>query len=275
MVQRTAFGSMRRSASVCTTAPSGEDNKMSCPTSNLLMFAGGSPERMFLVFLCGADCENRWASVVEGLHRAHFLGQPEVKTDSATSLLARGVKRRLPGSLPSDFNSDEAAVFSARLRNDVAAYKASNEKQTASDSDSFSLFHAGQRIGTPVHAEQHYQTVTWSNRNTLLARPSHWQCLEESDADVAVDVDCCGDSGSASKLSLRSSGMSAHGSSKPLHCVFSRNACQPLPMLSEQHRSLSRPTLTPAIQQQVHNTQIWVCVQWQLRCCLGISGLNF
>ena len=117
--------------------------------------------------------------------------------------------------------------------------------------------------------------MTGSNTNIIPAsihRPSHWQRLEESDADVAVDVDCCGDSGSASKLSSRSSGMSAYAGSKPLHRLSSRNACQPLQTLSEQHKSLPKPmgtSLTPAKQQQVRNTQILICVY----CCLKTTVL--
>lgn len=242
---------------------------------------------MFLVFLCGAERETRWASVVEGPHRAPFLGHLEMKPDSATSLLARGVKRRLLGGLPPDFNSDGATLCPAKFRNDLAACKASKGKQTAGDSDSLSLSQAGQRAGGRVHAEQPCQTEMCFNKNTIPAsshRPSHWQCLEESDADVAVDVDCCGDSGSASKLSSRSSGMSAYVSSKHLQRLSSRNACRALPTLSEQHKSLSRPmeiSMTPAKQHQVHTTQVLVCVHWQLSCCLnttvmGTSGLpNF
>lgn len=218
------------------------------------------------VSLCGAECEKR-ASVVEGPRRVHFLAQPEVKADSATTLLARGVKRRLLGGLPPNFNINGATLCPAKWSNDSAACRASDEKQTAGGSDSFSLSFAGQITGTLVHAERNCQTVTGSYRNTIPAsihRPSHWHRLEESDADVAVDVDCCGDSGSASKLSSRSSGMSAYAGSKPLHRLSSRNACQPLQTLSEQHKSLPQPmgTLTPAKQQQVHNTQILVCVHW-------------
>ena len=42
------------------------------------------------------------------------------------------------------------------------------------------------------------QTATIAARTSQ--RSPHWQGLQESDADVAVDVDCCGDSGSTSKI---------------------------------------------------------------------------
>jgi len=46
-------------------------------------------------------------------------------------------------------------------------------------------------------------TLPWPIKSSGVARPSsHWQYVQESDADVAVDVDCCGDSGSMSKLCL-------------------------------------------------------------------------
>ena len=211
----------------------------------------------FQAFLCGTECENRWASVVDGPHRLHFLGQPEVKADSATSLLARGVKRRLLGGVLPGFDSNGVKLCSETLRNDPAAYKASKGQQTADDLDSFSRSHTGQRVGPSVHAEQHCQTVRWPDKHTIPAsipRPSHWQRLEESDADVAVDVDCCGDSGSASKLSSRASGVSAYAGCKFLNRLSSRNAGRPLPTLPEQDRSLARPmgrSLAPAKQQQV------------------------
>ena len=44
-------------------------------------------------------------------------------------------------------------------------------------------------------------TLPWPVKSNSVARAtSHWQYAQESDADVAVDVDCCGDSGSMSKL---------------------------------------------------------------------------
>lgn len=105
---------------------------------------------------------------------------------------------------------------------------------------------------TPVHAEQLDQSgpVTWFKR---ITSSNTWQLLEESDADVAVDVDCCGDSGSISKLSSRSSGVSAFGSNRPVHRLSSRVACRPLPALPEQDKSCSGPikiiSAAPAKQQ--------------------------
>ena len=44
-------------------------------------------------------------------------------------------------------------------------------------------------------------TLPWPIQSSSVARASScWQYAQESDADVAVDVDCCGDSGSVSKL---------------------------------------------------------------------------
>lgn len=46
-------------------------------------------------------------------------------------------------------------------------------------------------------------TLPWPVNSSSVARASsHWQYVQESDADVAVDVDCCGDSGSMSKLCI-------------------------------------------------------------------------
>jgi len=46
-------------------------------------------------------------------------------------------------------------------------------------------------------------TLPWPVEASSVARASsHWQYAQESDADVAVDVDCCGDSGSMSKLCI-------------------------------------------------------------------------
>ena len=46
-------------------------------------------------------------------------------------------------------------------------------------------------------------TLPWPIQSSSVARASsHWQHVQESDADVAVDVDCCGDSGSMSKLCI-------------------------------------------------------------------------
>ncbi len=46
-------------------------------------------------------------------------------------------------------------------------------------------------------------TLPWPVGSSSVARASsHWQYIQESDADVAVDVDCCGDSGSMSKLCI-------------------------------------------------------------------------
>ena len=229
------------------------------------------PARGCESFSGGTECENRWASVVDGPHRSHFLGQPDVKADSARSLLARGVKRRLLGvSLPG-IDSNGVNSCSETLKRDPAACKASKGHQIADDLDSFSRSHTGQRVGTFVHAEQQCQTVRWPDRNIIPAsilRPSHWQCMEESDADVAVDVDCCGDSGSASKLSARASAMSAYVGSKAWNRLSSRNACQPLPTLPEQDKLLAGPmgrSLTPAKQQQVLNTQVWYVL---IDCCL-------
>ncbi|KAL3159754.1 hypothetical protein ABBQ38_010160 [Trebouxia sp. C0009 RCD-2024] len=179
---------MRRCASLCSTTPS--------------------------------ECENKWASGIERPYGAYFLGQPEVKADSATSILARGVKRRLHGGLPPECNSPRRDGMAARLGS------------------------------IPMDAEQPNQPVTWFKRITI---PNTWQLLEESDADVAVDVDCCGDSGSISKLSSRSPGVSAFGSNRPVHRLASRVAYQPLPALPEQDKSCSGPTKTisaaPAKQQ--------------------------
>ena len=44
-------------------------------------------------------------------------------------------------------------------------------------------------------------TLPWPVKSSSVARvSSYWQYAQESDADVAVDVDCCGDWGSMSKL---------------------------------------------------------------------------
>lgn len=54
-------------------------------------------------------------------------------------------------------------------------------------------FHPAQQAGN--------RTLPWPVESSSVARASsHWQYIQELDADVAVDVDCCGDSGSMSKL---------------------------------------------------------------------------
>lgn len=139
---------------------------------------------------------------------AYCLVQPEVKADSATSILARGVKRGLRGGLPPDCYSNRDSLCPEELRDGPTACKALKAKQT-------SLFpQAGQQNGmaakwssTFEQTDQHDQPVTWFKRITMPS--STWQLLEECDAEVAVDVDCCGDSGSMSKLSVRSPAVSA------------------------------------------------------------------
>ena len=168
--------------------------------------------------------------------------------DSAKSLLSRGVKRRLPGGLATEFNSSENSVWAEKLSNDSAAGKASKGNKTP---NSLSRSNIERRVGiagswssTLADPEQHRHIMTWPNSNTIPAsipRPSHWQRLEESDADVAVDVDCCGDSGSMSKLCSRPSGMATCFGTKSWHRFCSRRVWQPLPTLPEQVKSLSRP----------------------------------
>ena len=200
------------------------------------------PWLRFMVFRCDAEYEKRWASVAEWPNGAYFLAQPEAQSDSATSILARGVKRRLHGGLPSEFNSHRGALCPEKLNDGPTACKAFRGKQPSL------LSQAGQSDGmaagwgsAPVHAEQPDQPVSWFKRITI---PNTWQLLEESDADVAVDVDCCGDSGSTSKLSSRSQGVSASGSNRPVHRWSSRVACRPLPALPEQGKSCPGPTKT-------------------------------
>lgn len=171
-----------------------------------------------------------------------------MKADSATSILARGVKRRLHGGLPPECNSPRVSLCAHKLRDGPTACKAFRGNKT-----SLLLQRDGMaaRLGSiPMDAEQPNQPVTWFKRITI---PNTWQLLEESDADVAVDVDCCGDSGSISKLSSRSPGVSAFGSNRPVHRLASRVAYQPLPALPEQDKSCSGPTKTisaaPAKQQ--------------------------
>lgn len=56
----------------------------------------------------------------------------------------------------------------------------------------------------------HSHTRYWPIQRPQRASPSqHWNCLEESNADVAVDVECCGDSGAASKICSVAPGSSA------------------------------------------------------------------
>ena len=259
-----------------------ERQDVSCSFSKLHPVAACASERMFVVFHCGAECENTWASVVERLHRAYFLAQPEERADSA--LLA---KRRLHGGFPPECNSSRVTVSSQQLENARTACKASNGLY-AGDLDSFRRSFAGHRVSSwnsaLVHEEQHVQIVKWPNRITIPAstpRPGqHWQQLEESDADVAVDVDCCGDSGSVSKLSLRSPGVAACAITKSLHRLSSRHACRPLPTLPEQDKPLSRPMATsggPA-RQQVLNTLAQVVLGsnaavWTSQSCLLSSHL--
>ena len=54
---------------------------------------------------------------------------------------------------------------------------------------------------TQVKLTLHGHTRYWPIQRPKQASPSqHWNYLEESNADVAVDVECCGDSGAASKI---------------------------------------------------------------------------
>lgn len=78
-------------------------------------------------------------------------------------------------------------------------------------------------------------TLPWPIKSSGVARASsHWQYAQESDADVAVDVDCCGDSGSMSKLCMTHPTASMRSMSSPR--VFGNTASA---QGSKKHKMLS------------------------------------
>lgn len=82
----------------------------------------------------------------------------------------------------------------------------------------------------------HSHTRFWPIQRPKQASPSqHWNWLEESNADVAVDVECCGDSGAASKICSLVQGAS----------TSSQNAAPP-PSIPEHSTVASPSTLFPA-----------------------------
>lgn len=103
----------------------------------------------------------------------------------------------------------------------------------------------------------HGHTRYWPIQRPKQASPSqHWNCLEESNADVAVDVECCGDSGAASKIcsvapcnSALFSSSSAQSMSVPAHSPFT---FQPnLPNACASVRTTPNTTLSVAYPSQV------------------------
>ena len=210
-----------------------------------------------------AECEVTWIGLLDRPAGSDLHTQTAFKPESAQSLLARGVKRRLHGHQP-DLTPTGPFVCSQKLKNGPAEpYPGHKGKQTgpgADSLDSLSHFcregHAGS-WGNSSRCEKQLHQTSWHTKLTIPAsipRPGqHWQHLEETDADVAVDVDCCGDSGSMSKISSRSSaGSSACVFNKSLHRLSTRNACGILPTVSEQDRpsSGSMPVSPVPVSQQ-------------------------
>ena len=234
--------------------------------------------------LLQAECEVTWIGLLDRPTRSDSHSHTAFKPESAQSVLARGVKRRLHGGQP-NIAPYSALLCSQKLRNGSAEpYLSHNGKQTGPEgigtlSQPCKQEHAGSWSSSTRCEEQHNQTA-WHTKLTIPASiptpGQHWQHLEETDADVAVDVDCCGDSGSMSKISSRSpTEASTSVVSRSLRRLSTRNACGILPTVSEQDRppSGSIPVSLAPISQQ-KQVRRWLVSALVLCCIICSIGLT-
>ncbi len=172
-----------------------------------------------------------------GVHR----GIPvDLKHDTAQLLLARGVKRRLQNGSPQlsidlAFAGPTKQALSLHPCPDTLQGGLQGGPQSEGAGRPGSCFsdwncalqqkhgpHGWRLAFRPMQQLGTYSSpwpIQTASAAATTARPStRWQHVQESDADVAVDVDCCGDSGSMSKLS------SVHPA-VPTEC-FKRSLCR-------------------------------------------------
>lgn len=181
-----------------------------------------------LSFLCASDAEGSWTQLVEkrlGVSKSHPV---DAAHESVQSLLARGVKRRIQADSQSDFNTEHLFASPQKQATQHASQNpcisqdslqnVSQDKPTAAGCDHPgphsnewpNALHQKSRPQSwrtafrPVQQPVNYSSpcpIWAATTPATTAQPSKcWQHVQETDADVAVDVDCCGDSGSISKL---------------------------------------------------------------------------
>ena len=164
-----------------------------------------------------ADSESTRHHVLEESFRVSRNNQADAQRESAQNLLARGVKRRTHSDAQQPSLNIACPRKLATQHISVEPFTIKHSQHADSQSEVIGMPGAFsndyKQTLPPRGSMQHWKSVlgpvqeagscssAWPIKKGALARPSpHWRHVQEVDADVAVDVDCCGDSGSMSKL---------------------------------------------------------------------------